>query len=101
MKYKKVKQVKEPNSDNFHKFSCKIDIDEIIKSQIGILNIGGSCYMASIIQILIHLKQFLDYFEKYLAQIMTSVKGISVKDEASIIKNLNPNNDFIFQLMNH
>ena len=55
MKYKKVKQVKEPNSDNFHKFSCKIDIDEIIKSQIGILNIGGSCYMASIIQILIHL----------------------------------------------
>ena len=65
MKYKKVKQVKEPNSDNFHKFSCKIDIDEIIKSQIGILNIGGSCYMASIIQILIHLKQFLDYFEKY------------------------------------
>ena len=64
MIYKKVRKVKEQNSDNFNKFTCKIDIDKLIKSQIGLLNIGGSCYMASIIQILIHLKQFLECFEK-------------------------------------
>ena len=34
------------------------------KSQIGLYNAGGSCYMASIIQILIHLDKFLNEFLK-------------------------------------
>ena len=38
--------------------------DKIIKSKIGFNNAGESCYMASIIQILIHLEKFLDSLEK-------------------------------------
>ena len=38
--------------------------DKIIKSKIGLSNAGESCYMASIIQILIHLEKFLDSLEK-------------------------------------
>ena len=38
--------------------------DKIIKSKIGLNNAGESCYMASIIQILIHLEKFLDSLEK-------------------------------------
>ena len=30
-----------------------------------------------------------------------NIKYVAVKDESSIIKNINPNNDFIFQLMNN
>lgn len=37
----------------------------LLESKIGLINAGGSCYMASIIQILIHLKQFLDKFLKH------------------------------------
>ena len=36
-------------------------IEDLSKSQIGFYNAGGSCYMASIIQILIHSKIFLSY----------------------------------------
>ena len=36
--------------------------NELLKSKIGFYNAGGSCYMASIIQILIHSKEFLDTF---------------------------------------
>ena len=36
--------------------------DNLLKSEIGLYNAGGSCYMASIIQILIHSKKFLDKF---------------------------------------
>jgi hypothetical protein len=36
--------------------------NELLKSKIGLYNAGGSCYMASIIQILIHSKEFLDTF---------------------------------------
>lgn len=42
----------------------QFDKNKLIESKIGIYNIGGSCYMASIIQILIHLEKFLDYYEK-------------------------------------
>lgn len=38
--------------------------NKLLESKIGLINAGGSCYMASIIQILIHLKQFLDIFIK-------------------------------------
>lgn len=34
----------------------------LLKSKIGLYNAGGSCYMSSIIQILIHSKQFLNEF---------------------------------------
>lgn len=62
---KKGKQERGLRNDNFNKLLNKIDIDKLIESQIGFFNAGGSCYMASIIQILIHLKQFLDYYEKH------------------------------------
>ena len=42
----------------------KFNKDKIIKSKIGLNNAGESCYMASIIQILIHLEKFLDSLEK-------------------------------------
>ena len=44
----------------------KLDFDKelIIKSKIGLNNAGESCYMASIIQILIHLEKFLDALNK-------------------------------------
>jgi uncharacterized UBP type Zn finger protein len=42
----------------------KFNKDTIIKSKIGLNNAGESCYMASIIQILIHLEKFLDSLEK-------------------------------------
>ena len=38
--------------------------EKLLKSQIGFYNAGGSCYMASIIQILIHLDKFLNEFLK-------------------------------------
>lgn len=62
---KKERHVKGLSSDNFDSFSYKIDIDKLLISQIGFYNAGGSCYMASIIQILIHLKPFLEYYEKH------------------------------------
>lgn len=39
-------------------------INKLINSKIGLYNAGGSCYMASIIQILIHTKVFLEEFLK-------------------------------------
>ena len=36
----------------------------LLHSKTGLINAGGSCYMASIIQILVHLKPFLDIFLK-------------------------------------
>ena len=36
--------------------------NKLLKSEVGLYNAGGSCYMASIIQILIHSKKFLDIF---------------------------------------
>ena len=61
---KKGIHVRGLSSGNFDKFFNKIDINKLIESKIGFFNAGGSCHMASIIQILIHLKQFLDNFEK-------------------------------------
>ena len=61
---KRGRHVRGMSSGNFDKFVNKIDINKLIKSKIGFFNAGGSCYMASIIQILIHLKRFLDNFEK-------------------------------------
>ena len=46
------------------KKTIKINKEKLYKSKIGLFNAGGSCYMSSIIQILIHLEKFLDYFKK-------------------------------------
>ena len=50
-------------------------IKNLLESKIGLINAGGSCYMASIIQILIHSRLFLEQFynnkannEKYLSE---------------------------------
>ena len=52
--------------DNYKKQEEEIYLNEIkdrlLKSEIGLYNAGGSCYMASIIQILIHSEKFLDKF---------------------------------------
>ena len=52
----------------------------IYESQIGFYNAGGSCYMASIIQILIHLKSFIKIFrnknvakDNYLSNILNDL----------------------------
>ena len=52
----------------------------IYESQIGFYNAGGSCYMASIIQILIHLKSFIKMFrnknvakDNYLSNILNDL----------------------------
>ena len=61
----KGRHVRGLSRDRFDSFSYKIDIDKLLESQTGFYNAGGSCYMASIIQILIHLKPFLEYYQKY------------------------------------
>ena len=54
----KVKQCQINNNYN----NCKKIAHKLSESEIGLYNAGGSCYMASIIQILIHLKKFLNIF---------------------------------------
>ena len=59
----------EKKESHEHSIICKNEknnenIDRILESKIGLYNAGGSCYMASIIQILIHLKLFLEQFYK-------------------------------------
>ena len=46
-------------------------------------------------------KSDIDYIKKSLEKIRNNIKSVAIKDESSLIKNLNPNNDYIFQLMNH
>ena len=46
------------------KFNNDKYLSLITESKIGFYNEGGSCYMASIIQILIHLRNFIEIFKK-------------------------------------
>lgn len=48
-----------------HETNETINKSVLLNSTIGLRNAGGSCYMASIVQILIHLEKFLDYFNIY------------------------------------
>lgn len=41
-----------------HKLPVDTTITKLLNSKIGLINAGGSCYMVSIIQILIHSKKF-------------------------------------------
>ena len=68
--YKKIKEENDNNNfisnntnekNKLEKQSEKIE-NKLLESKIGLYNAGGSCYMASIIQILIHSKKFLDIF---------------------------------------
>lgn len=69
--------------------------NKLLDSKIGLYNAGGSCYMASIIQILIHSKLFLDQFLKikndsmyslsskffnFIEKIANSVDSIGIKN---------------------
>ena len=63
-----------------YKNKCNITSTPIYESKIGFINAGGSCYMASIIQILIHLKSFIEIFKKkkkakknYLSNILNNL----------------------------
>ena len=49
-------------SNNVNMASKEEIIKKLLESKIGLINAGGSCYMASVIQILIHSKQFLEQF---------------------------------------
>lgn len=48
-------------------------IQKLLKSRIGFYNAGGSCYMSSIIQVLIHSKIFLEHFLKKVYKVKTSL----------------------------
>jgi len=80
--------------------------NNLLVNKIGLYNAGGSCYMASIIQILIHLKKFLDIFLKYkkhnkntlsylfydfINEIAYSKNPILIKDFASKCNKFLPN----------
>ena len=70
-KEKNIMEIDKQNKNLSQKEKIKyltISLDEyihkLINSKIGLYNAGGSCYMASIIQILIHSKVFLEEFLK-------------------------------------
>lgn len=82
------------------------NLKNLLESKIGLYNAGGSCYMASIIQILIHLKKFLDIFLKdtntnknslsylfynFIKEISTSKKPIEIRDFANKCNKIFPN----------
>ena len=76
---------------------------KLYESQIGFYNAGGSCYMASIIQILIHLRSFIEKFinQKYqkntlskllhdfLVQIINSNKPIEISNFSKAYHKIN------------
>jgi len=82
-------------------------IQNLLESKIGLINAGGSCYMASIIQILIHSRLFLEQFynnkknnnnylsEQFLnfiqniARSVDSNNSIQIKDFANKYNKLN------------
>lgn len=73
--------------NNIKTYDIKNDdlINKLLKSLVGLNNAGGSCYMASIIQILIHSKKFLDEFIKYEYQnknVLTSILFDFIKEIA-------------------
>lgn len=85
IKDNEVKNIKYNNTNN---------ISLITESKIGFYNEGGSCYMASIIQVLIHLKSLIGIFLKkkkkknplskifndLLVKIINSEESIEIKD---------------------
>ena len=75
----------------------------LLNSKIGLYNAGGSCYMASIIQILIHLEKFLNIFLKkkpcksslsyifynFINEIASSKSPIEIKEFSSKYSKIN------------
>ena len=61
---KKIRKInkKEQKIEQVSTNSTKNNIERLMNSQIGFYNAGGSCYMASIIQVLVHSKIFLEQF---------------------------------------
>lgn len=77
----------------------------LLNSKIGLYNAGGSCYMASIIQILIHLEKFLNIFLRkepcntsslsyifynFINEIASSKSPIEIKEFSSKYSKINP-----------
>ena len=62
----------------------------IYESKIGFINAGGSCYMASILQILIHLKCFIEIFRSKRKYIKNSLSKL-LNDLINKIINANSN----------
>ena len=80
------------------------NINNILKSKIGFYNSGGSCYMASILQILIHSKIFMNEFLKknnskkntlskklldFIIEIENSNKSIKIKKFSNEFNKIN------------
>lgn len=95
-KEKETKLIKFSNNNN--------SLANIYESQIGFYNAGGSCYMASIIQILIHLKNFVEVFSEkkkiknnYLSELFkdlidkigTAKKSIEISDFSNNYNKIN------------
>lgn len=57
----KVKNIKNSNN-SIHSENPNQIIENLLNSQIGLINVSGSCAIASIIQVLAHSKYFLQYF---------------------------------------
>ena len=80
-------------------------IKKLLNSRIGLYNAGGSCYMASIIQILIHSELFLEQFYKnksyyslyslsskflnFIEKIANSVDSIEIKNFSNEYNKIN------------
>jgi hypothetical protein len=77
----------------------------LLESEIGLYNAGGSCYMASIIQILIHLEKFLKIFLRkkpnnkstlsyifynFINEIVSSSSPIEIKEFSYKYHKINP-----------
>jgi hypothetical protein len=77
----------------------------LLESEIGLYNAGGSCYMASIIQILIHLEKFLKIFLRkkpddkstlsyifynFINEIVSSRSPIEIKEFSYKYHKINP-----------
>ena len=80
--------------------------NKLLKSEVGLYNAGGSCYMASIIQILIHSKKFLDIFLNIKIEDLNSlsylfynfIKEIAISDNSIEIKSFaNKFNEFNYK----
>ena len=80
-------------------------LNYLLNSKIGLYNAGGSCYMASIIQILIHLEKFLKIFLRkktnnkstlsyifynFINEIVSSSSPIEIKEFSYKYHKINP-----------
>ena len=108
MNYNNKEKINNEKKCNLNKYFLSEETkNKLLESKIGLINAGGSCYMASIIQILIHSRLFLEQFynnkkndnnylsEQFLnfiqniARSVDSNNSIQIKDFANKYNKLN------------